>query len=187
MITVTALWLPILLSAILVFFASSIIHMVLPHHKSDYKKLPKEDQALEEIGKIGVPPGEYAFPFPEDRKSMNSPEMIKKYNEGPVGMLTVLPSRPPAMGKSLIIWFIYSVVIGIFTAYITGRTLAANAPYLTVFRIAATTAFMAYAFAHTHKAIWEGRSWGTTIKYYFDGLIYGLLTAGTFAGLWPNG
>jgi hypothetical protein len=28
--------------------------------------------------------------------------------------------------------------------------------------------------------------WGTTIKEVIDGLVYGLLTAGTFGWLWPR-
>jgi len=38
MIPLTALWLPILVSAVIVFFASFIMHMVLAYHKSDYRK-----------------------------------------------------------------------------------------------------------------------------------------------------
>ncbi len=47
MVYVTALWLPILLSTVLVFIASSIIHIVLPYHRSDHKKLPNEEKLLE--------------------------------------------------------------------------------------------------------------------------------------------
>ena len=44
MVSISALWLPILLSAVIVFVASSIIHMVLPVHRGDYRKLPEEDR-----------------------------------------------------------------------------------------------------------------------------------------------
>ena len=43
------LWLPILLSAVFVFVASSVLHMVLPIHKGDYKKPPGEDAVLESM------------------------------------------------------------------------------------------------------------------------------------------
>ena len=36
MVGLAALWLPILLSAVIVFVASSLIHMVSGWHKSDY-------------------------------------------------------------------------------------------------------------------------------------------------------
>ena len=49
MISLTALWLPILVSAVIVFFASAIMHMVLAYHKSDYRKLPDEDLLLSDI------------------------------------------------------------------------------------------------------------------------------------------
>ena len=186
MVTVSALWLPILLSSVLVFIASSIVHMVLTFHKSDYRKLPDEENVLESMRKTGIPPGDYAFPFAASNKEMASSEMAEKYKRGPVGLLTILPSGPPAMGKSLLLWFVYSLIIGVFVAYVTGRTLPPEASYLIVFRISSTTAFMAYAFAHSHNLIWKGQSLGTTIKFWMDGLIYGLLTAGVFASLWPN-
>jgi len=47
MVSITALWLPILLSAVIVFVASSIIHMLLPIHKSDYRKLPDEEKVMD--------------------------------------------------------------------------------------------------------------------------------------------
>jgi len=123
MVTITALWLPILLASVLVFIASAIIHMVLPYHKGDYKKLPNEEEALEGLRKEKVSPGDYAFPFPDSPKDISSPEMAEKYRKGPVGLLTILPSAPPAMGKSLFLWFIFILIVGIFTAYVSGRSL----------------------------------------------------------------
>jgi hypothetical protein len=55
-----------------------------------------------------------------------------------------------------------------------------------VFRFAGTTAFLGYAFALAHDSIWFKRRWSTTVKFLFDGLLYGLLTAGTFGWLWPR-
>ena len=37
-----ALWLPIVVSAVLIFFASFVLHMVLTYHWSDYRRLPDE-------------------------------------------------------------------------------------------------------------------------------------------------
>src|SRR5579863_8933433 len=43
-----ALWLPILLSSVFVFLASSIIHIALPRwHKGDYLKVPNEDEVMD--------------------------------------------------------------------------------------------------------------------------------------------
>jgi hypothetical protein len=111
---------------------------------------------------------------------------VEKQKQGPVGMLTVFPSGPPAMPKYLATWFVYTVIVGFFTAYLTGRTVASGAHYLAVFRVAGTAAFMAYGLGTLVNSIWKGQPWGTTIKEVIDGLIYGSLTAGTFGWLWPR-
>jgi hypothetical protein len=117
---------------------------------------------------------------------MKDPAFIEKMKRGPVGVLTLLKPRPPAMGPSLARWFVYCIVVGIFAAYIAGRALGPGAPYLSVFRFAGCTAFVAYAVAYWQNSIWYGRKWSTTIKVTIDGLIYGLLTGGTFGWLWPR-
>lgn len=186
MVPITSLWLPIVLSAVIVFAASSIIHMVLTYHRSDYKKLPNEDSVLEAMRKDAPAPGTYHFPRCESMKEMSSPEMMEKYKQGPVGLVTIMPSGPPAMGKSLALWFIYSLVVGFFVAYVAGRTLEPGAHYLAVFRVVGTVAFLSYSAARATDSIWMGVSWTTTLKHIFDGLVYGLLTAGTFGWLWPR-
>jgi hypothetical protein len=186
MVPITALWLPILLSAVIVFVASSILHMVLPFHKSDYRKLPEEDRVLDALRATGVTPGRtYHFPY-TTHKEMKSPEAMEKLKRGPIGLLTVIPSGPPAMGKYLGLWFVYCVVVSIFVACLTGRTQAPGAQYMEVFRVAGATAFLAYGFAQVQDSIWKGQTWGVTAKHAFDGLIYALLTAGTFGWLWPR-
>ena len=112
--------------------------------------------------------------------------MVEKLKRGPVGLLTVLPSGPPAMGKNLVQWSLYSIVIGIFAAYLAGRTLAAGTAFLEVFRIVGTAAFLGYGAAHFQESIWAGRSWVVTFKHIFDSLIYAALTAGIFGLLWPK-
>lgn len=186
MVPLTALWLPILLSAVIVFVASSILHMVLPIHKSDYRKLPDENKLMDAMRTAGVTPGrEYRFPFCT-MKEMKSPEAQERFKRGPVGVLTITPSGLPAMGKLLGQWFVYCVVVSFFTAYLTGRTRVEGTQYLEVFRVAGTTAFLAYSLAQIQNAIWRGASWVVTFKHVLDGLIYGLLTAGTFGWLWPR-
>jgi hypothetical protein len=185
MVPLAALWLPILLAAVIVFVASSIMHMLLPYHRSDYQRLPDEDKLLAALRAAGLKRGLYVFPFCT-HKDMKSPAMIEKYNQGPVGMMTVFPSGPPAMPKFLGMWFVYCLMIGFFVAYLTGHTVAPGARYLAVFRVAGTAAFMAYGLGHLVNSIWGGQPWSVTIKHVIDGLIYGLLTAGTFGWLWPR-
>ena len=117
---------------------------------------------------------------------MKSPEVAEKFKRGPVGHLTVIPSGAPAMGKFMGQWFVYCLLIGVFVAYLTGRTRIAGTPYLEVFRVAGATAFLGYAGAVIQDSIWKGQTWGITFKHIVDGLIYALLTAGTFGWLWPR-
>jgi hypothetical protein len=185
MVPLTALWLPILLAAIIVFVASAIMHMVLPYHRSDYQKLPDEDKLLAALRAAGLKRGLYVFPFCT-QKEMKSPAMIEKYNQGPVGMLTVFPSGPPAMPKLLTMWFVYCLLVGFFVAFLTGHTLPPGADHRAVFHAVLIAAFLAYGMGHLVNSIWAGQPWSVTIKHVIDGLIYSLLTAGTFGWLWPR-
>jgi hypothetical protein len=186
MVHIHALWLPVLLSAVIVFVASSLIHMALPIHKSDYRKLPDEPKVLDSLGAAGVTPGrEYRFPFCT-QKEMKAPETIEKMNRGPVGLLVIMPSGSMNMGKFLGQWFLYCVVVSLFTACVTGSTRAPGSGYTQVFHVAGLTAFIGYSLAQAQNSIWRGVTWGVTLKHMLDGLIYGLLTAGTFGWLWPK-
>jgi len=186
MVALTSLWLSIVLSAVLVFAASSIVHMVLKWHQTDWSKLPGEEAALEALHKTGVKPGDYFFPHAPSLQAAGEPEMIAKMKRGPVGIVTVMPSGAPAMGKQLGQWFVYLLAVGVAVAYLTSRTVGAGAEYLQVFRVAGTTAFLAYAGAEPVVSIWFKRSWSTTLKNVIDGFVYALLTAGAFAGFWPE-
>lgn len=185
MTTIAALWLPILLSAVIVFIASSIIHMAPLWHRNECPKVPNQDKVMDALRPFAIPPGDYMLPRADDMKAMKSPEFLEKLKRGPVMLLTVLPNGPFSMSRSLTQWFVYVVVVGIFAAYVAGRTLAPGTEYLTVFRIAGTTAFIGYAVALWQMSIWYHRPWSTTLKVTLDGLLYGLLTGGVFGWLWP--
>jgi len=180
-----SLWLPIVLSAVIIFIASSIMHTVLTYHRSDYHQLPDEDRLLATLRSANLKRGTYVLPYclPKD---MKTPAAQEKYKQGPVGFLTVMPSGLPAMPKFLAKWFIYCLVVGFFTAYVAAHTVAPGAHYLAVFRVVGTVAFMAYGLGEPINAIWRGQTCSATIKAVVDGLIYGLLTAGTFGWLWPR-
>lgn len=185
MVALLDLWLPILLSAVFVFIASSVIHMALPIHKSDFKKLAGETDVLAAMRAQGVQPGSYMFPCAESMKDMATPEMVEKQNLGPVGFLSVVPNGPYNMGKALVQWFVYAVVVAIFVGYVGTFTLERGADYSTVFRLTGTVAILGHAVSHVPDSIWKGVSWGITGKFIFDGIVYGLVTAGTFGWLWP--
>jgi hypothetical protein len=179
------LWLPVLVAAALVFVASSIIHMCLPFHKKDFEKLPEEEGVMDAIRGHNVPPGEYYFPLASSMKEMGSPEMLEKFKRGPVGMMVLHPNGPPNMGKSLLQWFLYTLFVGFFVGYIATLGLDATADYMAVFRMTSATATLAYATANVTNSIWKGVSWGTTLKFFVDGVVYGLVTGGAFGWLWP--
>jgi hypothetical protein len=186
MVPVMSLWVPILGSAVLVFVASFIIHMVLPFHRKDLHKLPNEDEVQDGLRRFNIPPGDYALPCAGSPEGMKKPEFIEKMQKGPVVFMTISPGRSPSIAKNLVLWFLYSVLVSFFAAYITGRALPSGASYLAVFRFIGSTAFMGYSLALLQNSIWYNRNWGATLRSMLDGLIYGLLSAGMFGWLWPR-
>jgi len=185
MTALSALWLPILVSAVLVFIASTVIHMFLGWHKNDYPKMPNEDKAMDALRPLAIPPGDYMVPHCSGPEEMKSPAFKDKMNKGPVMIVTVRPNGMPGMGGYLVKWFIFCVVIGLLAGYVASLALPSGAPYLRVFQLVAASAFMAYAAALWPISIWYGRSWNTTLKSTIDGLIYALITAATFVWLCP--
>lgn len=185
MVALGLLWLPILVAAVLVFIASSLIWMVLQVHKNDWARLPDEDAFAETLNAQDPPPGEYSFPHAASAEDWKSEAWQKKFQRGPVGFLTLKPAGEMAMGKNMTFWLIYILVIEVFVAYLAGRTLPAGADYLAVFRVAGTAAVLGFAGAVAPEAIWMGRRWRNVLKGIGDGIVYALLTAGAFGWLWP--
>src|ERR1700691_167437 len=126
------LWAPVLLSSVIVFVASSIIHMLSPWHKSDYPGVPNQDKVMDSLRPFEIPPGDYMVPRPSSHKEYATPEFQEKVKKGPVMMVTVWPNGPTSMGRNLGMWFLYSCVIGVFAAYVSGRALRPGANYLNV-------------------------------------------------------
>lgn len=181
-----ALVLPMLLAAVIVFFMSFVLHMLTGWHKGDYQKLPNEDRSREAIRALAIPPGDYMSPCPGSREEMRSPEFAEKFKQGPNFMMTMFPTGSMSMGRNLGLWFVYCVVVGLFAGYVASRALPPGVDYLRVFQLVGATAFCGYSLALWQLSIWYQRSWTITIKSTIDGLIYALLTAGTFGWLWPH-
>lgn len=178
------LWLPIVVAAALVFVISAVLHMATPLHKDECRKLPQEEAVLDALRGQALAPGDYTAPRPDSMKDMCSPEMLAKYERGPVVLVTVMPSGVPQMGRSLLQWFLLCLVVSTFAAYVAYTSLGPSAPYLSAFRIAGTVAFAGYALGGVSESIWRGRPWGTTARYLFGGLLYALATGGAFGWLW---
>lgn len=182
----TELWLPILASSVLVFVASSILHMASSWHKSDYGKLSNENLVLDALRPLAIPAGDYFVPMASSREEMSSPAFAEKFKRGPVVVFTVMPPGGFSMARNLSLWFLYCAMVGLFAAYVAGRALPHGTPYLRVFQLVGATAFIGYAMALWQMTIWYRRSLLTTIKNSVDGLVYAMLTAGTFGWLWPR-
>jgi len=179
------LWLPILLSALFVFILSAVVHMALPWHKSDFQKLPDEEKVRDALRPFDVPPGDYMVPMC-DGGNYNSPEFKAKLDAGPNWVVTAMPKGQMMMGATFLQWFVYLVIVNAFVAYVASRSVGMGTHYLGVFRIVGAVAFLAYAGAQWPQSIWMRRKWSTTVKMTVDGFLYALVTAGTFAWLWPR-
>ncbi len=186
MVPLLDLWLPILLSGVFVFVVSSVIHMALPIHKSDMKRLPNEDQVLAAIRAQNVQPGMYMFPSANSMKEMCTPEMVKKLEQGPVGHMTLRPNGGFSIGPSLAQWFVLSLVIGALTGYLAGIVLPRGADATMVLRLTSTAAFLGYAFSSVQDSIWKAVPWNVTAKFVFDSALYALATGAAFAWCWPG-
>jgi len=186
MVSLGSLWLPILLSAVLVFITSSIVHMVLRYRHRDYQPLPNEAAVRAAIRSGNPQPAQYIIPYCPSPKEMQSPEMKQKFTEGPVAVMNIIRPGLPAMGKNLIQWFVFLIVVSFFIAYVAAHCIPSGAQYLHVFRIVGGVGFLAYAAGTVPPSVWMGKPWSITSKDIFDGLLYGLVTAGTFGWLWPG-
>jgi len=186
MVPLSSLWLPILLSAVFVFVASSIIHMVLGYHRHDFKTLPKEDAVMDALRSFSIPAGDYMMPRPGSPAAMKDPAFVAKRQKGPVAIFTIMPGGDFSMGAQLAQWFIYCVVVSLFAAYIASRALPPGAEYLRVSQFASATAFAAYALGQWPQTIWYKKSMAATIRNTLDSLLYAFLTGGTLGWLWPK-
>lgn len=186
MVTLFSLWLPVVLSAVFVFVASSVIHMFTPWHKSDVRKTPRQDEVMDALRPFAIPPGDYMLPRCESMKDMKSPEFAAKLEKGPVMIFTVRPNGNTGMGSSLVLWFVYSLVVSAFAAFLCAHTATYGASCHRICGVAGVAAFLGYAGALPQFSIWWGRSWATTIKGLIDGAIYAAITGATLCWLWPG-
>jgi hypothetical protein len=186
MVALTSLWLPILLSAVLVFLASFVLHMLVPFHRSDYRTVPAEDEVMEALRRFNIPPGDYMMPAPTSPAAMRDPKFLEKMSKGPVVVATFMPGGPIRMGGQLAQWFVYCLVVSLLAAHLTGFVLRPGEHRHAVFHFAALVSFIGYSLALLQQSIWYRRSWATTGRYMVDGLIFGLLTGGVFGWLWPG-
>jgi len=180
-----SLWIPVVVSAVVVFLASSLVHMLLKYHQADYKALPHEEAVREALRKADAAPGLYFTPYCPGMKGMEEPAMKEKFEKGPVAIITLYPKGAPALPKHLLLWFGFSLFVSFVAAYVARHTLQPGADGLLVMRITGSVAFAAYGVSHLSDSIWKGQPWSNTARALLDAVIYALLTGLTFRLLWP--
>ena len=185
MVTLTSLWLPILLGAVFVFVASSLIHMAFRWHNADYRKLPNEDDVRSVIRKASPAPGQYVVPHCLDMKQLQTPEMQQKFVEGPNALLWIRANGRQGMGPLLGQWFALNLLVSFMVAYIAAHTLAAGVAPMQVLRVTASIGFLAYGIGSISHGIWFYKPWTAVGKDLLDALIYGFAGGAAFAWLWP--
>jgi hypothetical protein len=179
------LWLPVIVSAVVVWISSAVLHMVAKYHNADYKGLPNEDAVGEVMRKASLAPGVYAIPYCPDPRRMKEPAVVDRYDKGPVALISVLRNGVPAMGKLLSLWFGYCLLVSFVTAYVARHTLSYGTEGLTVMRVTGTVSLTAYGISHLSDSIWKGEPWSNSLRALLDAAIYGVLTGLTFRLLWP--
>ncbi len=180
-----SLWLPILVSAVVVWIASAIIWMAMPHHKRDRINLPDQEAMIQFVRSHNIPPGNYVFPYCGDAAQRNSPAMKEAIERGPIGTLSLWPT-PMKMGPKMLATFLVYLAVSIFLAYLASITIEPHANHMRVFRIVGTGGILAYCFAFIPNAVWFGGYLRTIVACIIDGIFYGLITAAIFAWLWPR-
>ena len=184
-VTLTSLWLAIVLAGVLCWVASALIHMLFKYHNADYKALSNEGDVAKALGADSPEPALYTLPHCADMSQMAEESMQKKFSNGPVAMITVLPNGMPPMGKLLGQQLLFFVFGSLFIAYLASMSLVGGADYMVVFRHVFVASFLAYGWAAIPYSIWMGQPWSNCTRFMIDAIIYSGVTAGTFAWLWP--
>ena len=172
-------WLPILVASAFTFVAGAVIWMLMPWHKTDYRKT--SDEAAVRAALKGSSPGLYNVPHARTNADYQSDDMKQKMKDGPNVFITVIPAGVPSMGPKLAANYLYNLLVAALCAYMLTMTDAES--YLDVYRVTCTTAWIAYGVAYIQETVWFGRPWTVTAKNLFDALIYGLVTGGVFGWL----
>lgn len=181
-----SLWLPVVVSAVAVWLVSAVLHMVLKYHRADYRQLADEEAVAPALRKAAPAPGLYTIPYCDDMSKMKDPAFLKRYDDGPVGLITVMRNGAPNMGKYLGQWFLFCFLISFVTGYVARHTLGYDTDGLEILRITGTVAFIGYGFGYFQSSIWLGVPWSNALRGLFDAAVFALVTGLAFRFLWPG-
>ncbi len=185
-VSIVSLWLPILLAGGLCWLASALIHTLIKYHNADYKELSNEADVSAALAASKPAPAMYTTPYCHDMKAMESDTVQKKFNDGPVAIISVMPNGVPPMGKLLFQQLMFFIVGVFLVACLTSLFVAGGVAYFSVFKTVFLASFLTFGWAQIPHSIWLGQPWSNSLRYLLDALIYASVTAGTFAWLWPN-
>jgi hypothetical protein len=180
-----SLWLPVVVSAVAVWLVSAVLHMVLKYHRADYRQLAEEEGVGHTLRKAASSPGVYFIPYCADMSQMKDPAVRKRFEDGPVAIITLMRSGLPNMGKSLGQWFAFCLLVSFVTSYVARHSLDPGAVGMEVLRLTGTIAFVGYGFGYFQDSIWKGIPWSNSLRGLLDAAVYALVTGLVFRFLWP--
>ena len=180
------LWLPILLSAVSVFIASSLIHMLFKWHNSEYRGFANEDAVRAAINQGGAKPGIYFIPNMADcsKEQMQDPVFQAKFTEGPVAKIIVRPAGAMSMGKPLLLWFLLALLVAAAAGCVAFFAVGAGDGNRGG-QIVGVVTLLAYGVGSVVQGIWWGAPWRSVLKDLLDAIIYAVVSALAFCWLWP--
>lgn len=176
-----SLWIPIVLSAVALFFASFLSWMVLQLHKQDWKKLEHEDEFLAVAAKCNLAEGSYMFPGCNSQAEMQSEEFKRKQDAGPRGVMTILPKVN--MGQNLGMTFAYFLVVSAMLGYLATIAIKPGDDGMQVFRFVSTAGLLTFLSAMVQHAIWFRPR---IVGHVIESVAYAAITGAIFAALWPK-
>lgn len=184
---VLELWLPIVVSTVVVFILSFLAWAVIGHHKADMKRAPDQDALLAKVRELGLGDGVWVFPQPEAGADCKSAEVKKLFDEGPWGMLQLWPK--PNMGLNMLKSVVIVGVLTVFVAYLSSLALAGEPDpgFMRVFRVAGAAAVLGHCFGGMVNDVWFAKPARFVVLDFIDKLVFGLATGAVFALMWPGG
>jgi hypothetical protein len=182
---ISLLWLPAFVATLFVFLGGFIVNMLLPHHRSDWSKVPNEEGLRNTLNAQKLERGQYTFPFAATAADAQTEDHQKRVGEGPNGFLIIGPNEVGPSARQLVLHYIHVAFVSVFVAYVCSAAIPVGADYLKVFQVSGTSALLAYTGSVFALSIWYHFAWAYTWRRAADGLFYALLTAGTFGWLWP--
>jgi hypothetical protein len=176
-----SLLVPIVLSAVVLFFASFLSWMILQLHKDDWRKIEREDEFMAAVKPFNLPEGSYIFPRCSNPEEMKSEAFQAKYKAGPRGIMTIL--APTNMGVNLAMTMAYFLVVSFGLGYLAGIAFKPGETFLNVLRFVFTAGLLAFLASVVQHSIWFRNR---IVGHVIESIAYALIVGVIFAAMWPE-